>query len=70
MINRGELKRIMAERELTQTDLAKKAGIARSVVTKILLGTIDPRLSSAAALAQALKLPPEEAVELFLGGDG
>lgn len=66
MINTEALKTVMANRGLTHAALAKGAGISRSVVTKILLGDGDPRLSSIVGISSALELSNEEICRIFI----
>lgn len=47
-------------RDWTQADLARKSGLNRAVISKILSDRSDPSPDSCKALAKALKLPIEE----------
>jgi transcriptional regulator with XRE-family HTH domain len=64
----GRLKALQEKKGMTQQELAVKAGLAVSIVTKLEGGvTEDPRWSTVCALADALEVnvselrdPPEE----------
>jgi transcriptional regulator with XRE-family HTH domain len=47
-------------RDWTQADLARKSGLNRAVISKILSDKSDPSPETCKALARALKLPIEE----------
>jgi transcriptional regulator with XRE-family HTH domain len=47
----------MAERGLTQTGLAKRMGVSKSVVHYLVCGASDPRLSTLVRCATALRMP-------------
>ena len=50
----------MAESNMSQSELAKKAGITQSAISLILSGTRNPGLEMCTGIARALRLPPEE----------
>ncbi len=54
------LKELRKKSFLTQEELAKKANISRYTVTRIESGKAKPSISSARALAKALKVKPGE----------
>lgn len=61
-INTIEVKLILAEREMTQTELAEQCGISRQNVSTILTrGTCEPK--TAGKLAKGLGIPVAEIVE-------
>lgn len=57
------LKKLRADREMTQEALAKKAGIARTYLARLELGQQDPTLGTLRKLAKALKVKVGELVE-------
>ena len=57
------LKRLRADREMTQEALAKKAGIARTYLARLELGQQDPTLGTLRKLAKALKVTVGKLVE-------
>jgi transcriptional regulator with XRE-family HTH domain len=57
------LKKLRADREMTQEALAKKAGIARTYLARLELGQQDPTLGTLQKLAKALKVKVGELVE-------
>ena len=50
------LKKLRAERGMTQEALAEKAGISRSYIARLELGQQDPTLGTLEKLAKALKV--------------
>ncbi len=57
------LKRLRAERRLSQNALARRASLSREYVARLELGQHDPSLSALVKLAKALKVPVTELVE-------
>lgn len=58
-INVHKIKLILAEREMTQTDLAERCGISKQFLSTILTrGTCEPK--TVGKLANGLGIPPEE----------
>lgn len=51
---RQTLERLMARRGYLQADLAEKAGLSQSQISKLLNGKREPKLSTLMALAKAL----------------
>ena len=49
-----EIKKIRKSLGLTQTELAKRAGVSQSIIAKIESGSIDPTLSKAKKIFEAL----------------
>lgn len=61
---------ILSERGMSQSDLARMAGISRGTVSNIISGKRGRGTDSLTAIARALKLPPEtlyRAAELLPG---
>jgi len=54
------LKQLRTEREMSQRELAEKAGISREYLTRLEAARQDPTLSTLEKLAKALKVPVEE----------
>lgn len=53
----GRLKKLREQAELSQQDLAQKAGVSLSILTNIEQGiTADPRVGTLIALAEALSV--------------
>ncbi len=50
------LKRLRADRKMSQADLAAKVGVSREYIARLELGQHDPPLSTLEALAKALKV--------------
>ena len=50
------LKRLRAQRKLSQAGLAEKAGLSREYVARLELGQQDPTLGTLEKLAKALKV--------------
>ncbi len=57
------LKRLRADREMSQADLAAKVGVSREYIARLELGQHDPPLSTLEALAKALKVRVGRLVE-------
>jgi len=57
------LKRLRADREMSQADLAAKVGVSREYIARLELGQHDPPLSTLEALAKALKVKVGRLVE-------
>jgi len=49
-----EVRRLRAERGLSQQELAQRMGVAQSVVARLEAGGVEPRLSTLDRVAQAL----------------
>lgn len=56
----ARLKRLMGARGITQTQLAERTGIDRSVLNRLANGKAQPRAEHVAWLAPVLELTPEE----------
>lgn len=54
------VKKIMDERNITQAELARRAGMSRSVVNNMLKGTRNPSLFTALMVARALNTSLDE----------
>jgi len=50
------LKRLRAEREMSQADVAKASGVSREYIARLELGQQDPTLGTMRKLATALKV--------------
>lgn len=50
-----EIKRLRRQANITQTELAKRAGVSQSLIARIEAGTLDPRLSTFKKILDALK---------------
>lgn len=50
----------MANRDWTQSDLARISGLHRAIISKIVLGGSKPTPETLEAIAKAFKLPPEQ----------
>ena len=57
------LKRLRADREMSQADLAKASGVSREYIARLELGQQDPTLGTLQKLARALKVKVGELVE-------
>ena len=57
------LKKLRAERGMTQEVLAEKAGISRSYIARLELGQQDPTLGTLEKLVKALKVPVAKLLE-------
>ena len=58
-----QLKKLRADRQMTQEALAEKAGISRTYLARLELGQQDPTLTTLKSLAKALKVKVGELVE-------
>lgn len=58
-----QLKQLRAEREMSQADLAEKAGLSREYIARLETGHHDPSLSVLVKLAKALKVKLAELLE-------
>lgn len=54
------LKILIAKRQLTNIELAKKAGLSASLICNVLAGKRKPHLSTIGKIAAALECDPEE----------
>jgi transcriptional regulator with XRE-family HTH domain len=50
------LKRLRAERKMSQAGLAEKSGVSREYIARLELGQQDPTLGTLTKLAKALKV--------------
>ncbi len=50
------LKRLRAERKMSQGDLAEKSGVSREYIARLELGQQDPTLGTLTKFAKALKV--------------
>jgi len=50
------LKRLRAQRKMSQADLAKVSGVSREYIARLELGQQDPTLGTMEKLAKALKV--------------
>jgi transcriptional regulator with XRE-family HTH domain len=57
------LKKLRADRKMTQEALAEKAGISRTYLARLELGQQDPTLTTLKSLAKALKVTVATLVE-------
>ncbi len=57
------LKALRRKQGLTQTALAKKAGISREFLARLEIGQQDPTLGTMTKLAKALKVPVVELLQ-------
>ena len=57
------IKELRAERELSQEELADRAGISRQYLSRLEIGRHDPSLSTLVKLAKALGVKPGELLE-------
>jgi transcriptional regulator with XRE-family HTH domain len=58
----ANLKLVRTQRGLTQADLAHLARLDQTAVSRIELGTREPRLSTVISLANALEVPGSELI--------
>jgi len=58
-----KLKRLRADRQMSQADLAKASGVSREYIARLELDQQDPTLGTMRKLAKALKVPVGELVE-------
>lgn len=63
MIREDIAKRALQERQMTQNDLAVATGQRESYINRILNRSVQPRVSLAMAIAEALGLKVEELFE-------
>ncbi len=54
-----KIKRIMFEKNINQSDLAKKLGITRGVVSNLFTGNKNPRIETLEKIAEVLEVPFE-----------
>jgi len=54
------LLQILEEKNWTQSELARKAGISRSAISKVISGERGPGTDICQAIATALNIPPED----------
>lgn len=59
----SKLEHLRAQRGMTQSALAVKAGVARETVRRIESGTVGCRLTTLYRIARALDVPVEELLE-------
>lgn len=59
LIDPTQLKRIRLQLGVTQTRLARDAGVSQSLIAKIEAGTVDPTFTSLRAISQALRSTKE-----------
>ena len=59
----ARLKALRTKRGLTQTALAKQAGISREYLVRLEIGQQDPTLGTMTKLAKALKVPVVELLQ-------
>ena len=57
------LKKVRAQRRLSQEELADKAGVSRQYLSRLEIGRHDPSLSTLVKLAKALRVKPGELLE-------
>ena len=57
------LKRLRAERQMSQADVAKRSGVSREYIARLEVGQQDPTLGTMQKLAKALKVTVGELVE-------
>jgi transcriptional regulator with XRE-family HTH domain len=57
------LKRLRADRQMSQADLAKASGVSREYIARLELGQQDPTLGTMQKLAKALKVTVGALVE-------
>ena len=57
------LKRLRAERQISQADLARASGVSREYIARLELGQQDPTLGTMQKLAKALKVKAGELLE-------
>lgn len=57
------LKRLRAERKMSQANLAKASGVSREYIARLELGQQDPTLGTLTKLAKALKVKVGELLE-------
>ena len=57
------LKRLRAERQMSQADVAKRSGVSREYIARLEVGQQDPTLGTMQKLAKALKVTVGKLVE-------
>ncbi len=57
------LRRLRAERFMSQADLAKASGVGPASIARIELGIVTPRAGTVRKLAQALNVPPGDVMD-------
>ncbi|MEM2145020.1 MAG: CBS domain-containing protein [Candidatus Jordarchaeaceae archaeon] len=57
-----DVKRLRRKVGLTQTELAKKAGVSQSLIARIESGSVDPRLSTLQKILNAMQVANEESL--------
>lgn len=62
ILNPDELKALRRKARLTQTELAKRAGVSQSLIARIEKGSVNPRISTLMKIYGALKEYVEEEV--------
>ena len=55
---RDRIKKGMEFRGMTASELAQKSGVNKSLISKYLKGTVEPKQSTIYALARALRVSP------------
>lgn len=66
----NSLRRLMEERGLSQTDLARMSGVGREMICQASLGRKKlHHAANVAALAWALDVPPDEFADVYAGKD-
>lgn len=58
-----ELKQMRVQADLTQNELAKRAGLSQALIARLEAGTIDPRLSTLKKVIQAIEEAEAEKVK-------
>lgn len=58
------LQSALDERGISQSELARRAGVTRSAINGIIMGTRGPGIELCTGIAHALKLPPEEVLRV------
>ncbi|MEM1508850.1 MAG: CBS domain-containing protein [Thermofilaceae archaeon] len=64
MLNPDELKALRRKAKLTQTELARRAGVSQSLIARIEKGSVNPRVSTLMKIYSALKEYVEEEVAI------
>ena len=62
-LNSSKLKKIMANKELSVCELAKKASVSTASVSKYTRGLVEPSIKSIGKIANALNIDVEEIIE-------
>ena len=63
IVNNALLKRLRKEKKLTQEQLAVKTGLARSYITRIELGDLEPSLTTLKRIAKVLGTELKELIK-------